>query len=256
MTLKKYLRASRVFTFGRRDIILIFIEISPGTTAGVKAASILGAAVLCITILCGCGRRMTQPVTITLPVTTRAESFTLISALQGDVTLLKAGGSFWTPATTGTRLSVNDTINTGASAGATVTFFEGSTIELQENTRIQVLEINSSNGIQAIAISVSQEMGQTISRVVKLSVSASRYEVVTPAAAAAVRDSTMLVEVAADGTTSVGNIEGHITVTAQGIELDIPEGRHSIVIPGSAPESPTPGLTGTLSNDATIASSL
>ena len=70
---------------------------------------------------------------------------------------------------------------------------------------------------------------------------ASRYEIETKAGVAAVRGTVMLVRVSQDGLMSVGNIEGSIVVTAQGVAVLLPVDTHSDVIPGQAPGQPQPG---------------
>jgi hypothetical protein len=70
--------------------------------------------------------------------------------------------------------------------------------------------------------------------------SASRYEIETPVAVAGVRGSQMKVTVAQDGTTDVQNVEGKISVTAQGVEVVIPVGNTSTVQPGKPPSAPLP----------------
>jgi hypothetical protein len=50
----------------------------------------------------------------------------------------------------------------------------------------------------------------------------------------------MQVNVAQDGTTRVQNLEGKISVLAQGVEVSIPVGSSSTVLPGQPPASPQP----------------
>jgi hypothetical protein len=66
----------------------------------------------------------------------------------------------------------------------------------------------------------------------------------------------MLVRVVNDGTTSVYNIEGAISFTAQGKEVMIPVGSGSTAKPGEAPSAPQPGLPAVIdfSNATSISS--
>jgi hypothetical protein len=148
---------------------------------------------------------------------------------------MKPGGS-WAAATAGARLEKGDALRTSESAVATVTFFDGSTIELKFATVIKVVELQQQ--ANQTTISMSQQVGQTVSRVTQLLDPASKYEVETPAAFAAVRGSEMFVSVEKDGLTLVGNIEGDIRATAGGVEVKIPEGMHSIIFPGMTPGQP------------------
>jgi hypothetical protein len=65
---------------------------------------------------------------------------------------------------------------------------------------------------------------------------ASRYEVETPTGVVAVRGSAVRVYVIEDGTTWAINLDGDIWAVAQGVEIQIPEGRQCIVRPGQPPE--------------------
>jgi hypothetical protein len=72
--------------------------------------------------------------------------------------------------------------------------------------------------------------------VTKVIDAASRYEVETPAGVVAVRGSAVQVYVIEDGTTWAINLEGDIWAVAQGVDIQIPEGRQCIVRPGQPPE--------------------
>ncbi len=164
-----------------------------------------------------------------------SEKNTVITSLQGELTVKKAGSANWVKAEVKMLLNKGDSIKTGAEASAKITFFDGSTIELKANTQIEFTDLINE---QAKQIQMKQEIGETISKVEKLVDSASKYEIETPTAVAGVRGSSMRVSVSPDGTTQVQNLEGKISVTAQGIEVVIPVGSSSTVKPGQAPASP------------------
>jgi hypothetical protein len=225
-------------------------------SAGFRVAVFfLGLLVLLPT---GCGSKPPASTTSVLPVTTPLTTaivmtistpppsssqalLTVLSGFSGNVTSLKAGTTAWSACSAGQKLGINDILKTAEGASATVTFFDGSSIELAPSTEIKILELANSAGAQT-TISLSQQIGQTLSRVAAFTDPASRYDVRTPAAIASVRGSVMLVAVAEDGATSVGNVEGKIVVTAQGQEVAIPEGQRSEVAPGKPPEQPTEGV--------------
>ena len=211
----------------------------------IKALCALGlVAVLLFSLPTACGGGAPASSTSQPPVTTLGQQLTVLSSVSGGVSLMKSGAGSWIAGTVGSRLDVNDTIKTEAGATATVTFFDGSTIELASLTEIKILELKKMADSQATSISLSQQIGQTTSRVSKFLDTASRYEIETPAAVAAVRGSTMYVAVYPDGTTTVGNVEGQVVATAQGVEVTVPEGQHSEVSPGQPPTPPQAGLTG------------
>jgi hypothetical protein len=166
---------------------------------------------------------------------------TVLSIVGGNVFLLKSGSTEWIKAEEGMNLEVDYKLKTDANGRATVAFFDGSTIELKGDTEIALQELGFNEESSAISVCLKQELGQTISRVKKLADTEARYEIETPAAVAAVRGTTMYVEVDNDGLTFVGNIEGLVGVIAQGAEVELVAGTHVLIVPGQSPGPIEPG---------------
>jgi hypothetical protein len=139
-------------------------------------------------------------------------------------------------------LEPGDYIKTTEDSWALITFFEGSTIELEGSTEIKTSDLATEVETGSTTILLEQEMGKTMSRVKKLVDPASRYEIETSTAAPTVRGTIMLVDVATDGTTTVGNGEGSIWVVSQGVEVTIPENTQTTVVFGEPPSPPESGL--------------
>lgn len=182
----------------------------------------------------------TLPTTATAPTTqpvptppAKASPLTVLSVVGGEVLVMRAGADGWQPATAGMDLQPGDTIKSGSGSKAEITFFEGSTIELEASSQIVLSEISVAD-TGATTISLKQQIGRTISRVKKLTDTESRYEIETPAAVAAVRGSMMSVTVTSTGKTEVANLEGDIRVIVKGEEYIIHEGMKRSVIPGQA----------------------
>jgi len=167
---------------------------------------------------------------------------TVLSIVGGNVQVLKPNASSWQKGEEGITLGVDDQIKTDNGSKALITFFEGSTIELQGDTIITLRELDT-NPDQSTTVKIKQEIGKTVSRAKKVMDPKDRYEIETAAAVAAVRGTTMYVEVRADGTVLVGNIEGNVIVIAQGKAVQLPVGTHTTVVPGQAPGAPAPGAT-------------
>ncbi len=164
---------------------------------------------------------------------------TILSIIGGDVYVLKAGTETWEKAEVGTTLQPGDIVKSAKGSHAEVTFFDGSTIELEQSTELAMSELGiDDNG--STTIRLVQSLGKTISRVKKLTDPASRYEVETPAAIAAVRGSVMVVTVEDDGTTTVANVSGDIRVIVDGEEYIIHEGMKRTIIPGQKPGPEVP----------------
>jgi len=188
-----------------------------------RLVSALGLSVLIALTLAGCG----QPPRSTL---------TTLSAASGNVTLMKAGTNDWIAAEVGMALEVGDTIKSSNNSTAEITFFDGSTIDLEAGTEITIISLDISTTTGSTTITLEQIIGTTVSRVVKLLDPASRYEVETPSGVATVRGSIMQVHVTEDGTTWITNLEGDIWAVAQGVELQVPKGQQCIIRPGQPPQ--------------------
>jgi hypothetical protein len=163
-------------------------------------------------------------------------TLTILSIAEGGVSVMRAGTGSWIEAQAGMSLRPGDSVKTGDNSSAKITFFDGSTIELQAGTVIGIASLNISRDTGSTTITLEQAIGSTISRVTKLVDPASRYEVETPTGVVAVRGSAMQVHVMEDGTTWITNLEGDVWAVAQSVELQIPEGRQCIIGPGEPPE--------------------
>lgn len=196
--------------------------------------SILLLTLLMITASCTCsdtGTSTTEP----------PSELTLLSIAEGQVLVMKSGNANWIEAEMGTTVELGDTLRAGGDSRAVITFFEGSTIELEAGAEVEVLELGIAEDTGSTIIRLKQIIGNTVSRVQKLADANSSYEVETPTAIAAVRGSIMFVRVRDDGTTAVGNGEGNVSVTGQGEEVLLPEGTYSTVEQGQAPSTPKQG---------------
>jgi hypothetical protein len=160
---------------------------------------------------------------------------TMFSITGGNVSVMKAGTATWIGAQAGMSLGPGDTIKTGDNSTAEITFVDGTTIELQAGTEIEVDSLACAD-TGPITLVLKQTIGGIIFRVTKVIDPASRYEVETPTGVAGVRGSAMQVYVSEDGTTWITNLEGDIWAVAQGVEVQIPQGQQCIIRPGQPPK--------------------
>jgi hypothetical protein len=179
------------------------------------------------------------PATTTAAIKTTASPLTVLSITGGEVLIMKPGDKEWSRGEIGMTLGMNYKIKTGTGGKASVTFFEGSVIELEENTEITMADLGLDGATTTIKL--KQAVGDTISRVKKLSNTASAYEIETPASVTAVRGTTVYNSVAINGTTIVGNIDGSVAVITKGVETPVSAGKHVTVIPGELPGKEEPG---------------
>ena len=181
-----------------------------------------------------------QPPSAQEPTPPKSQPLTTISSITGDVSVMKAGTKTWTKASIGITLGEADSIRTGADSIAVITFFEGSTIELDGNTEIKISELIISTDSKTTKIRLYQEIGKTTSRVEKLVDPASRYEIETPAGSAVARGSWGIIIVFPNGDMQVINNEGLWCTIARGWEVCFPEGYQNYTIFGQPPGQPVP----------------
>jgi hypothetical protein len=160
----------------------------------------------------------------------------VMTTAEGPVLVQKPGENGWQNGEIGMSLGIADRIKTETGGRAALTFFDGSTIELDEGTEISLKELDSPD--QSTRIKIQQDIGRTFNRVKKLADPASCYEIETTAAVAGVRGTEFWVHVLPDGTTVVSNISGVISIIAQGVEIILQPGMQSTIVPGQPPGQP------------------
>jgi hypothetical protein len=173
--------------------------------------------------LIGCGQGQLTP------------SLAIFSTSGGNVSVMKQGADDWIEAEVEMSLGPGDIIKSGDNSSAEITFLDGSTIELQGSTQIEIVSLDISTETDPLIIKLKQTIGSMIFRVTKIVDPASCYEVETPAGVVAIRGSAVQITVTEDGTTWACNLEGDIWAVAQGLELQIPEGRCYVMRPGQPP---------------------
>jgi len=206
-----------------------------------KVLLILPLTILVTSTSVGCGQNSSNLSTLTI-----------LSITEGDVFVMKTGADSWTGAEVGISLEVGDNIKTGDDSSAEITFFDGSTVELQPGTEIEITSLDVSGDTGSTTVTLEQTIGATISRVINIIDPASSYEVETPSGSAAVRGSIMVVCVTEDGTSWVANQQGNIWTRAQGVELQIPKKRKGILKPLKPPELMPPNRPPLAQDDAAV----
>jgi hypothetical protein len=167
-----------------------------------------------------------------------SEQLSILSIDEGNVLVMKAGTNNWIEAQIGMSLEEDDIIAVGNDSLAVITFFDGTTIELAASTNIEIKDLEPANAESIKTISIKQEIGRTVSRVKKLVDTGARYQIETPSGTAVVRGTTMVIDVDPEGISKVFNEEGSVFVTAQGEEIQLPEGMQSIILPDQPPSVP------------------
>jgi hypothetical protein len=158
-----------------------------------------------------------------------------LSILSGNVEILIPGQEGSQSGADGMTLDVGTRIITAPDTEALITFFDGSTLNLEPQTDIEIQRLVSDDE-QNISIVLKQWMGKTWSRVVKMA--DPHYEIHTPSATAIVRGTTFMVEVDETGETIVVTDEGLVSVIGEDAEVFVPAGWETKVKRGATPAFP------------------
>ena len=189
-----------------------------------KLLAILLLSILVAASLIGCSGGSPCPSTLTI-----------LSITEGEVSVMKEGTNDWVGAVFEMELEIGDAIKTGDNSSAEITFFDGSTMEMEAGTEIEILSLDLACDTGVTTITLEQTIGTTISRVTKLLDPGSSYEIETSTGVAGVRGSIVIVTVGGNGTTLVTNEGGDVYAIWQGMELPIPVGQTLIFVEGQSP---------------------
>ena len=181
------------------------------------------------------------PAVLVLTQQRAAGAATLLSILDGSASVARGTAAF-SPAADGDIVNTGDRVQTADRSHAVVTFFDGSTLEIEPATTVQVEEASSAAS-GAIAIRIAQTLGRTWASVQKLTRADSKFEMRTPTAVAAVRGTGFITEVLADGTSTFQVADGNVQVTAQGQSVNVGAGQTTTAPPNSPPSTPVSGAT-------------
>ena len=164
-----------------------------------------------------------------------------LTIVTGTVEIQTAGSTIWQEGIDGMTLEDGTRVKTAPQSMAVLAFFEGSAIELEANTEVEIEQVEQVEQVKEAytLILLKQWLGRTWSRVVELTHPSSRYEIQTPSACAMVRGTSFLTAVDDVGSTQVQVAEGLVIVAAQGEEASVPAGYEVGVQSGSAPSEPT-----------------
>jgi len=167
-----------------------------------------------------------------------ASASTILSILDGSASIARGGATF-AAAADGDVVNAGDRVQTADRSHAVVTFFDGSTLEIEPATTVQIEEAQvAASG--AIAIRISQTIGRTWASVQKLVRADSKFELRSPTLTAIVRGTGFITEVLADGTSTVQTTDGTVQVSAQGQNVLVGAGQSTSAQPNAPPTTPVP----------------
>ena len=165
---------------------------------------------------------------------------TTLTIISGPIFVQHPGRDF-APADDGVVLGPGDTVKTGADARAVLTYFEGSTVEIEPDSEL-VIDAAHSNPDGSTVIVMQQNLGATWHVVTHLVQGGSRYEVHTTTATASVRGTQFQVGVNAELSTTVTTTEGDVATSDPGATttVEVTQGLQTTTKKGEAPQAPKP----------------
>lgn len=176
------------------------------------------------------------PVALLVAQRPAASASTILTVFTDTVFVASSSNQF-VAARDGDPVRVGDSLRTDNGGHALITFFDGSTLELEPATIVRV-EAATTNPNGSITIALTQTIGRSWASVQKLTRVDSKFEIKTPAATAAVRGTAFLTEVLADGTTRIETSEGTVEVSAQGQSVLVGAGQTTSVQVNAPPTRP------------------
>jgi hypothetical protein len=157
-----------------------------------------------------------------------------LSELKGLVHTRKENAAQWQLAQVNQLVVRSDRVRTGENSGARLLFFDVSTVDLDENTEVAVMEVASRRGGRAVDVAVKTWVGKTIVRAVRFVDPSSTFRVETPTASTVVRGARFTVDVAEDGKTQIDLQEGvaEVKMKDQKEEISLKMGQRITLEPG------------------------
>ena len=157
-----------------------------------------------------------------------------VSIFHGEVHIKSTAEEDWRDVESNQKLYQKDILRTKKKSGAEIFFVNDPTsiIHIRENSFIKIEETNNKK-------TIFLSFGEIVGLVTRdKNSNEPKLNVVTPAAVASVRGTIFDVDVNEQATSKFSTRKGLISVAAQGVSVDVPEGYATIVIKGQPPEKP------------------
>ena len=168
-----------------------------------------------------------------------AASSSSLEVLDGIVALSHDGQTF-VEGHDGDLVEQGEVVRTGENSHAVLTFFDGSTIEVEPDSELIVNTLKATSAGD-IVMEIEQNVGRSWHVVSRALTPNSKYEVRTPTSVASVRGTAFLVSVQPDGGTNVQTTDGLVHTNAGGVEVQVPPGfQTNVAAGGTPPDAPTP----------------
>ncbi|MES9885016.1 MAG: FecR domain-containing protein [Sedimenticola sp.] len=167
------------------------------------------------------------------------QSFAKVKQAQGVVQKISGQGDTLSDIVTGDHLAMGESIKTGPDSSMTIEFTDQSIMMISENSRLSMNSLYRSIDTGETDTVVRLDTGSAESRVTKAKGFRARYQVITPALQLAVRGTVFVVNVdGVTGTTRSMVMEGTVTASGGGKDVDLSAGHGTVAEPGKPPSEP------------------
>lgn len=146
--------------------------------------------------------------------------------VKGDVEIMDSSKT-WQPVYTNDRINAGNALKTGKNSELTVRFADGTSFSMRENSELFVER--SVEGPLHLLRKLSLSGGKVINRIRQATGRASRYEVETPSALAAVRGTSYRVSHDAEKVTRIESLEHDIAIQTTNDNLLLTEGSGVVI---------------------------
>lgn len=168
-----------------------------------------------------------------------------VQALVGDVSVYRSDGAAAEYAQPGMEVKTGDALETGDRSSARVLFADQSELLIKPESLVIFDRYSRFRDTGMVDTSLRLERGELRTYVRPRNSGSSRFIIVTPSAAAAVRGTRFDVEVDQEEVTRNIVLNGSVTLSAEGQAQQVDEGFSSTAAPGEPPTKPAPILPAT-----------
>ena len=166
-------------------------------------------------------------------------AFVKVIEVQGDVRVVAKGNTTPQALKTGDQLKIGDRIITGTASSSTLEYADGSRMLLQAETELVFDQLSAYGDTGMVDTRLRLPSGRVDTQVTPSKGPASRYEITTPSAVAAVRGTSF--RVSSEGTKQLTRAEvltGLVGVEAAKVEREVPAGFGTVAEAGKPPSPP------------------
>ena len=161
----------------------------------------------------------------------------IVTFIKGEVAILYADSKTWKSIENGEEINEGGLIKTGANSGLEITYDNGISVILRDNTKLKVTDSRSKSSVHHL-YRMFLNIGRAVTNIKKDTGINSRFEIRSPSAVAAARGTEFRVAVDQEAITRCEVMGGKVAVAGQGAEVTVSAGKGTVVSKGKSPLTP------------------